>query len=176
MIDRRAFLRTGTGAAVAVLAPSTLFLTGCSLKGTAQSVLDTLESIYNTHLLPANVEADLGVAIKDAQTALADWNGSSVNCELQSAFTIAGAILDSIPLGTTIDLIITVALAGVNALLADLAPCTTTTLARKLSRAYSDHFHSVTQEYAPYYARFHADSKRHMGADVKSAFDAAAKQ
>jgi hypothetical protein len=165
---------SGTGAAVAVLTPSTLLLTGCSLKGDAQDVLDVITAVYNAD--PTGAWApDLEIAIQDMTTAIADWNGSSVNCELQSAATIAGAILDSIPLGLEIDLIVSVALAGVDVLLADIAPCTTTAEAKKLSRAYTASYHRGTAAYKQYFAQFRAAQRWHMGADVKSAFNKAAK-
>jgi hypothetical protein len=171
MQNRRMFLKMSAGAAVAVLVMPT---TGCSLKGDAQDVLDTITAIYNAD--PTAVWApDLKIAIADMTTAIADWNGSSVNCELQSAATIAAAILDSIPLGATIDLIVTIALAGINVLLGDIAPCTTTGLSKKLSRAYSGGFHSSTPAYAQYCTQFRSAPKWRVGADVKSAFNKAAK-
>jgi hypothetical protein len=175
MLDRRKFLKfSTTGAAVAVLAPSTIMLTGCNYKADAQAALDTLIAIYNANPT-APWAADLQIAIQDATTAIADWNGSSVNCELQSAFQIAGAILDSIPLGGQIDLIVTIALAGINVLLSEIAPCTATGLAKKLSRAYNGHLHSTTAVYQTYYAKFHGAAKWHQGADIRNAFNAAAK-
>lgn len=174
MIDRRTFLElSGTGAAVAVLTPSMLLMTGCSLKGDAQNVLDALTAIYNADPTAAWAP-DLQIAIGDMTTAIADWNGSSVNCELQSAVTIAAAILDSIPLGALIDLIVTIALAGIRSLLADLAPCSTAALAKKLSRAYGGTFHSRTVTYAHYYAQFKSESTWRMGGDFKKAFNNAA--
>jgi hypothetical protein len=174
MLNRRSFLQfSSTGLAALALSPSIL-LTGCSLKGDAQAVLDTLTSIYNAD--PTAVWApDLKIAIGDATTAIADWNGSSVNCELQSAFTIAAAILDSIPLGALIDLIVTVALAGANTLLADLAPCSTAALAGRLSTTYSGGYHSATAAYTQYCARFKSDAKWRVGGDYTKAFNAAAK-
>lgn len=174
-MNRRHFLRlSGTGAAVAVLMPTTLLMTGCSLEGDAQDVLAMLTAIYNAD--PTAVWApDLQIAIGDVTTAIADWNGTSTNCKLQSAVTIAVAILDSIPLGLVIDLIVTVASAAINALLANLAPCSTTALAARLSRAYTAKLHSPTPAYAQYYAQFKSDATWKLAGDVKKTFNTAAK-
>lgn len=176
MIDRRTFLKlSGTGAAVAVLTPSMLLMTGCSLKGDAQNVLDALTAIYNADPTAAWAR-DLQIAIGDMTTAIADWDGSSVNCELQSGVTIAAAILDSIPLGALIDLIVTIALSGIRALLANLAPCLiAAALAKKLSRAYSGTFHSTTPAYAQYYSQFKSEARWRVGGDFKKAFNDGAK-
>jgi hypothetical protein len=173
-MNRRHFLKASSGLTLAALCP---WLTGCSLKGDAQNVLDILTAIYNADPT-ASWAPDLKIAIGDMQVAIADWNGTSVNCELQSAVTIAAAILDSIPLGAAIDLIVTVALAGINALLSDLLPCTTAQLAplrAKLSHNYSGKFHSTTPAYIQDYAQFKGAASWHVGADVKKAFNQAAK-
>ncbi len=175
MQTRRTFLKlSGTGIAVAVLAPATLTLIGCSLKGDAQDVLDTLTAIYNADPT-ASWAPDLEIAIQDMTTAIADWNGSSVNCELQSGAQIAAAILDSIPLGANIDLIVTIALAAITVLLNEIAPCATTGLTKRLSRTYREHYHSTTPAYATYVSRYKGAAKWHVGADVKSDFNKAAK-
>lgn len=168
-MNRRTFISTLS----AVSALAVLPMTGCSLKSTAQAVLNTMIAVYNADPNAA-WSPDLEIAIQDATTAIADWNGSSVNCELQSALQIGAAILDSIPLGLTIDLIVTIALAGLNALLAEIAPCSTAALARKLSREYSGHLHSGTPVYKMYYSQFKADAKWRLGADITSAFNKAA--
>ena len=176
MQTRRTFLKlSGSGLAIAALAPATLTLTGCNLKGDAQDVLDTLIAIYNADPT-ASWAPDLAIAIQDMTTAIADWNGSSVNCELQSGAQIAVAILDSIPLGVNIDLLVTIALAATPVLLNELAPCTTTGfgLAKRLSRPYTAHYHSTTPAYATYVARYKGAVKWHVGADVRSDFNKAA--
>jgi hypothetical protein len=176
-MNRRTFLQLSTtGAAVAVLAPSALLTTGCtfSLKGAAQTALNLVTQIYNADPT-ASWAPDLKIAIADMTVAIADWNGSSVNCELQSAAQIAATIMDSIPLGAPIDLIVTIALSAVNALLADLVPCSTAKLQKRLSREYSGHFHSTTAAYQMYYLRYHGAAEWHVGSDMKGDFNKAAK-
>ena len=168
-MNRRSFIKTLSILGTVACLP----MTACSLKGDAQDVLDALTAIYNWNPT-ASWAPDLKIAIGDMQVAIADWNGSSVNCELQSALTIAGAILDSIPLGATIDLIVTIALAGLTTLLGELMSCTTPA-AHKLSREYWGHFHSDTATYAQYLAQFKAAPQWRVGADFKNAFDKAAK-
>lgn len=173
-LSRRHFGKLLTAASAALTLPSTLLLTGCSLKSDAQDVLDTLTAIYNADS-SAPWAADLEIAIQDMTTAIADWNGSSVNCELQSGAQIAAAILDSIPLGSTIDLIVTIALAGINALLSEIAPCTAPASTKKLSGTYTAHYHSTTPVYAQYFNQFRGAAKWHAGSEIKSAFNKAAK-
>jgi hypothetical protein len=169
-MNRRMFLQMSGTTAVAVMV---LPMTGCSLKGDAQNVIDVLNSVVNADPNGAWVP-DLKIAIADAQTAIANWNGSSTNCELQSAITIASAILDSLPLGLTIDLIVTVAVAGIDALLADLLPCTTTVLQSKLSHVYTGSYHRHTGTYTQYYAKFHSEQKWALAGDFKRAYNSAA--
>jgi len=174
-MNRRKFLKlSGTGLAVGVLTPGVLLTTGCSLKSDAQDIVDSLTAIYNADPT-APWAADLQIAIGDATTAIADWDGSSTNCALQSAVTIAAAILDSIPLGAVIDLIVTIAVAGIRTLLSDLAPCSTTALESRLSTTYRGGYHSSTPTYAQYCAQFKSDARWRLAGDYKKAFNDAAK-
>ena len=168
-MNRRSFIKTLSILGTVACLP----MTACSLKGDAQDVLDALTAIYNWNPT-ASWAPDLKIAIGDMQVAIADWNGSSVNCELQSALTIAGAILDSIPLGATIDLIVTIALAGLTTLLGELMSCTTPA-AHKLSREYWGHFHSDTPTYLHYQSEFKDAAKWRVAGDFKKAFNDGAK-
>jgi hypothetical protein len=168
------FMKLSGSTAISIVV---LPMTGCSLKGDAQNVIDALTAIVNADP-NASWVPDLKIAIADAQTAIQDWNGTSANCELQSAITIASAIIDSIPLGNTIDLIVTIAVAGISALLADLAPCTSSQLAPllgRLSRPYTQHFHTGTQAYVQYYGQFCDAPRWRMSSDFKRAFNTGAK-
>lgn len=170
-MNRRQFL--AQGGKIGLIAVAAGPLAACSLKSDAQDVVDTLNAIVNADPNGAWVP-DLKIAIADAQTAIANWNGSSTNCELQSAVTIASAILNSLPLGLTIDLIVTVAVAGIDALLADLLPCSTAQLGAKLSRVYTGSFHRGTATYAQYYAKFHSAHRWALAGDFRRSFNSAA--
>jgi hypothetical protein len=55
-----------------------------------------------------------------------------------------------------------------------LLPCSTATLRKRLSRAYTAKLHSPTPTYALYYDRYRGAMQWHMGADLKRDYNKAA--
>ena len=120
--------------------------------------------------------ADLQLAIQALKTAVAGWNGTSVNCALQAAANIAAQIIDSIMPGSTVALIATVAIAGFDVLMSNLAPCTTTVFGTEMRQKYKSANLRATPEYAQAHAAIedaHFWSKQHV---YRNQFNGAAKE
>jgi hypothetical protein len=130
-MNRRTFFKqvatAGGKACLLVTLPSgmVVMLTGCSAKGFAQTFINAAQAIYATGLLPANVAADLEIAINAMQLAVNGWNGTSMNCAFIAAANAAAAIIDGIEPGSTLAAIATVAVAAFDVVMDSITQCTT---------------------------------------------------
>lgn len=110
---------------VIAIAPATLTVTACGqsdVLSLGNAFLGAAEAVYAADP-SAPYEIDLGLAISSLKTALADYNGSSTSCAVISAANAAATIINSVLPGSSAATIATVALAGFDVLMADLAPC-----------------------------------------------------
>ena len=107
--------------------PVCLVTTGCSVNALAltNAFVASLQAIVTADPTASYVN-DLDIAITAIKTAEAGWNGTTTNCAVQSAVNAAAAIIVQIDPNSKVALIATVAVAGYDALMAALAPCTTT--------------------------------------------------
>jgi hypothetical protein len=121
-------VKAGGKACLVVALPSgmTVLLTGCSAKGFAQTFINAAQAIYATGLLPANVAADLEIAINAMQLAVNGWNGTSMNCAFIAAANAAATIIDGIEPGSTLAAIATIAVAAFDVVMKSITQCTTT--------------------------------------------------
>lgn len=124
--------------------------------------------------------ADLQAAIAAMQLAINGWNGSSLNCELQSAASIAADIINADFANSTAALIATVAVAGLDVLLENLpSACSTLVSHRLMARLHRKDYAvpglRATQAYANYHTALKGAYKWRLSHDFESSFNKAAK-
>jgi hypothetical protein len=136
-MNRRQFaIRLGGILALAAVSPT---LQGCvNVTSLANTFIAALKAIVAADPTAPYV-AELNLAIQALQTAVAGWNGSSVNCALQSAANVAVEIINQIAPTSIVATVAAVAVAGFDVLMANLLPCTTPApaVAHALGRASS---------------------------------------
>jgi hypothetical protein len=107
---------------IGIVLSASVYLTGCafSVKSLAGDFLASAEAIYAVDPIP-----ELETAITALKTAIAGYNGSSTNCLLISSANTVASILDEIDPNSAVAEVAAIAIAGFDALLANLAPCNT---------------------------------------------------
>jgi hypothetical protein len=175
-MNRRELLKLGAKvSALALGGGSILGFAGCSVKPLVQTFIDAAQAVYNTNLLPANVQADLGLAIEAANVAMQGWNGTSVNCALSSAAQAIVAIIADIDPGSQLAEVAAVVDAAFAVVASSLLPCTTVTAAAPLhlSRAYAVDNYIGKPAYNA--AKSRIQSSHDMPRAIRGAFNDAAK-
>lgn len=144
---RRGFLKALMGITL-LLVPATL-QTGCTPSGAqalqmAQAFVASAQAVLAADP-NAPYAADLTLAIQSMQTAIKGWNGSSTNCALTSSANIVATIINSVAPASPAALIATIAVAGFDALMAEIAPCTTSAMEMKALKAYPNNIRNTVQ-------------------------------
>lgn len=114
MIDRRTFLKlSGTGTAVAVLAPMAVLETGCafSVSGTLSVIISAVQGILKYVAGSAPWAQELSAALNALQSAESTWQTGGAVVIIIDALNTLEAVLAEIPLtmiySPLIDLIVT---------------------------------------------------------------------
>ena len=109
----------------ACLLPVTVSTTGCvNPLALTNAFVASLQAIVDADP-SASYVGDLDLAITAIKTAEAGWNGTTTNCAVQSAVNAAAKIIVQIAPNSKVAAIAIVAVAGYDALMAAIAPCTT---------------------------------------------------
>ena len=134
-MDRRKFLQvSGTGVAVAILAPSTLFTTGCafSVKGTLNVIIDAVEGILKYVASSVPWATDLSNALDALKQAVATWKAGGAATVIIDALNTLEMVVAVIPFTAIYSPLIDLIVSGIEAVIHYFAP---QTMKYKVARA-----------------------------------------
>ena len=149
-MQRRMFLKlSSSGIAVAVLTPSSFFLTGCSFNvvGMLNTVLDSLSGILKVADPTASWYGTLQNAIQALKNAESGWSNGGAIAIVESALDTVSAVLAQIPVTAVYSPLIDVVVAGIEAILNYFSTQPQTQpAANRLKAAYHQnlHFNRIT--------------------------------
>lgn len=110
-MNRRQF---AIATAAVALAPSAL-LTGCGAQSYISIVISAVSSLLG--FIGGPLAGQIAVALAAVQTAVANWKSGTITQEVTEALTALQAVLDTVPLGKTVDTLIGIAIAAIEAIL-----------------------------------------------------------
>lgn len=125
MIDRRTFLKlSGTGTAVAVLAPMTVLETGCafSVSGTLSVIISAVQGILSYVAASEPWAATVGTALAALQQAEATWKSGGAADIVVDALNSLEAVLAVIPLTAVYSPLIDIIVSGIEAVIGYFEP------------------------------------------------------
>lgn len=114
MNRRELIRRSAIAGAILAFAPSAL-LTGCGAQSYISIVISAVSSILG--YIGGPLAGQIATALAAVQTAVANWKDGTITQEVTEALSALQAVLDTVPLGKTVDALIAIAIGAIEAIL-----------------------------------------------------------
>ena len=115
MLNRRELVRrSAIAGAILAFAPMSL-LTGCATQSYISIVISAVSSILG--YIGGPLAGQIAEALAVVQTAVANWTGGTITQQVVEALKALQAVLDTVPLGKTVDTLISIAIAAIESII-----------------------------------------------------------